>query len=209
MLHRGGGRMRRREYGALRARVVREVEAALDDSDEGEGDPRPLDALDAEPADGWRIEERELRLAERLRVARERVSSRRARLGESGRAAGVTATELEARATQAAALSPTQAARWVGVDIDILQCDEPRVLGGGSGAASEVSGSGEGSHHPRAQGRRRGFGCVGAASCESAGAEHAGDDCARTRGRSQAPARGDGVKKDKIGEPARADGEAN
>ena len=129
--------MRRRGYGRFVRRVVREAEAALDDSDEGEGDPRPLDALHARTDNGvwiddgvwdgaW-IEEYELRLAERLRVARERVSSRRARLAESGRAAGVTATGLEARATQAAALSPTLAARWVGVDIDILQCDEPRV----------------------------------------------------------------------------------
>ena len=65
-------------------------------------------------------------LWERLRTANERVSNRRERVRDIGMSFGITATAPEERARQAAALTPTEAARWIGADVTIVQLDEPQ-----------------------------------------------------------------------------------
>ena len=110
-----------------RERAGRSVKQVLDSSEEGLGNPGALDAVLANQEFLEAIKRYEPRRAERVLAASARVSARRKRVSEAGRAAGVTATEPDERASQAAALKPTQAARWAGVDIGILRHDEPRV----------------------------------------------------------------------------------
>ena len=110
-----------------RERAERYVKQVLDSSEEGLGNPGALDAVLANQEFLEAIKRYEPRRAERVLAASARVSARRKRVSEAGRAAGVIATEPDERASQAAALKPTQAARWAGVDIGILRHDEPRV----------------------------------------------------------------------------------
>ena len=110
-----------------REHAGRYVKQMLDSSEEGLGNPGALDEVLANKKFLGEIQRYEPRLAERVRAASARVAARRKRVSEAGRAVAVTATEPDERARQAALVTPTQAASWAGVDIDILQYDEPRV----------------------------------------------------------------------------------
>ena len=97
-------------------------------SNSGYGDPGPLDDLcQMEEKIQW-IRQFEPTLLARMDVAVERVRERRSALHAAGTRVGVRATESAARAQQVARLTPTQAARWVGVDPLLLRVDETPEL---------------------------------------------------------------------------------
>ena len=122
--------METQRSGAVRAYKSRRVRAdardALERSSDGRGDPRSLDWLMAKRDSCDWIHRYKFALWERLRTANERVSNRRERVRDIGMSFGITATAPEERARQAAALTPTQAARWIGADVTIVQLDEPQ-----------------------------------------------------------------------------------
>ena len=115
------------KFRTWREGAERYVKQVLDSSEEGLGNPGALDAVLANQEYLEAVKRFEPRWAERVLAASARVSARRKRVAEASRAVGVTATEPDERVRQAAALKPTQAARWAGEDIGILQHDEPRV----------------------------------------------------------------------------------
>ena len=105
--------------------VRKHFREVLCNSDAGRGDPRKLIRVATKSGLMDVIADFDPGLGARLRSALDRVDQRREASCEMGRRLGVTATVPEERVRQAARLSPTDAAAWVGHDMEIVRRYEP------------------------------------------------------------------------------------